>query len=47
VEGIAFLFSMFTIYGCGPEAALYGLILLMLGIPIYLWLRQRTPAATP
>jgi len=40
VEWVAFLFAMFTIYGCGPEAALYGLILLVLGIPVYLWLRR-------
>jgi arginine:agmatine antiporter len=47
VEWIAFAFSMFTIYGCGPQAVLYGLILLLLGIPVYWWLRRRTPAATP
>ena len=47
VEWIAFLFSLFTIYGCGPEAALYGLILLVLGIPVYLWLRQRPPESVP
>jgi arginine:agmatine antiporter len=40
VEWVAFLFSIFTIYGCGPEAALYGLILLMLCIPVYVWLRR-------
>jgi arginine:agmatine antiporter len=39
VEWIAFAFSMFTLYGCGPEAVLYGTILLLLGIPIYVWLR--------
>jgi amino acid transporter len=47
VEWIAFAFSMFTIYGCGPQAVLYGLILLLLGIPVYWWLRRRTPAAAP
>lgn len=44
VEWVAFLFSMFTIYGCGPEAALYGLILLVLGIPVYVWQRRSAPA---
>ena len=39
VEWIAFLFSLFTIYGCGPEAVLYGLLLLLAGIPVYVWLR--------
>jgi APA family basic amino acid/polyamine antiporter len=40
VEAIAFLFSIFVIYGCGPEPVLYGLILLLLGIPVYVWQRR-------
>jgi arginine:agmatine antiporter len=44
VEWIAFVFSMFTLYGCGPEAVLYGTILLLLGIPMYVWLRRGVPA---
>jgi basic amino acid/polyamine antiporter, APA family len=43
VEWIAFAFSLFTVYGCGPEAVLYGLILLLLGIPVYVWLRRSAP----
>ena len=43
VEWIAFVFSIFTIYGCGPQAVLYGLILLLLGIPVYVWLRRSAP----
>jgi arginine:agmatine antiporter len=43
VEVVAFVFSMFTIYGCGPTPVLYGLILLLLGIPVYVWQRHRTP----
>jgi hypothetical protein len=40
VEAIAFVFSIFTIYGCGPTLVLNGLILLLLlGIPVYV--RQR------
>jgi basic amino acid/polyamine antiporter, APA family len=38
-QAVAFLFSIFTIYGCGPTPVLYGLILLLLGIPVYV--RQR------
>jgi arginine:agmatine antiporter len=37
VEVVAFVFSMFTLWGCGPEAVLYGFLLLMLGIPVYVW----------
>jgi arginine:agmatine antiporter len=40
VEVIAFVFAMFTIYGCGAEAVLYGLILLLLGLPVYVWQRR-------
>jgi len=36
---------MFTLYGCGPEPVLYGLVLLLLGIPVYVWQRHRTPLA--
>jgi arginine:agmatine antiporter len=39
-EGIAFVFSIFVIYGCGPVAVLYGLLLLLLGIPVYVWQRR-------
>jgi amino acid transporter len=42
VELIAFVFSLFILYGCGPAAVLYGLILLLLGIPVYVWQRRRT-----
>jgi hypothetical protein len=35
VEIIGFIFALFTLYGCGPEPVLYGLMLLMLGIPVY------------
>lgn len=38
---VAFVFSLFTIYGCGPTAVLYGLMLLLLGIPVYVWQRRR------
>jgi amino acid transporter len=40
VEIIGFIFALFTLYGCGPEPVLYGLMLLMLGIPVYVWQRK-------
>jgi len=43
---IAFVFSLFTIYGCGPAAVLYGLMLLLLGIPVYVWQRRRLVEGT-
>ena len=46
IEIIAFVFSAFTLYGCGATAVLYGLMLLILGIPVYVWQqRRRTDAA--
>jgi arginine:agmatine antiporter len=41
VEIIGFVFALFTLYGCGAEPVLYGLMLLMLGIPVYVWQRRR------
>ena len=40
VEVVAFVFAMFTVYGCGPEPVLYGLVLLLLGLPVYVWQRR-------
>jgi arginine:agmatine antiporter len=42
VEVIAFVFAMFTLYGCGAEPVLYGTVLLFLGIPVYTWQRRRS-----
>lgn len=41
VEIVAFGFAIWTIYGCGPEAVLYGLLLLLLGLPLYVWMQKR------
>lgn len=41
VELVAFAFALFVLYGCGPEAVLYGFVLLMLGIPVYVWQHRR------
>ena len=45
VEIIAFVFAVFTLYGCGAEAVLYGVVLLLLGIPVYVWQRRRVSEA--
>ena len=42
VEVIAFIFAVFTLYGCGAQPVLYGVIMLVLGIPVYVWQRRRT-----
>jgi arginine:agmatine antiporter len=45
VEVVAFAFAIFTVYGCGPEPVLFGLILLLLGLPVYVWQRRENAAA--
>jgi arginine:agmatine antiporter len=40
IEIGAFIFAFFTLYGCGAEAVLYGLMLLILGVPVYVWQRR-------
>jgi amino acid transporter len=47
VEIIGFVFAMFTLYGCGAEPVLYGLMLLMLGIPVFIWERHSRQRALP
>ena len=47
VEIVAFLFSMFVLYGCGPTPVLYGLVLLLCGLPVYVWQRATLLAAEP
>ena len=42
IELIAFVFAMFTLYGCGAQPVLYGVVLLMLGIPVFVWQRRRS-----
>jgi arginine:agmatine antiporter len=46
VEIVAFIFSLFVVYGCGAEAVLYGLLLLLLGIPVYVWQRREQLAVS-
>jgi arginine:agmatine antiporter len=45
IEVIAFFFSLFILYGCGAKPVLYGTIMLLLGIPVYVWQRRRRPQA--
>ena len=45
IELIAFVFAVFTLYGCGAEPVLYGVVLLILGIPVFVWQRRRQSLA--
>jgi basic amino acid/polyamine antiporter, APA family len=46
IEIVAFVFAVFTLYGCGAEPVLYGLVLLVLGIPVFVWQRRHAPASS-
>lgn len=41
----AFGFSLWAVIGAGAEAAYWNLILLVLGLPVYVWQMRRRPAA--
>jgi arginine:agmatine antiporter len=47
IEIVAFLFSIFTVYGCGPTPVLYGLLLLLFGIPVYVWQQRERGRQVP
>jgi APA family basic amino acid/polyamine antiporter len=40
IAALAFAFTMLTIVGSGAQTALYGVLFLMLGIPVYVWMRR-------
>ncbi len=39
LSSLAFLFSLWAIYGAGEEAVFYGFLLLLAGIPFYVWMK--------
>jgi basic amino acid/polyamine antiporter, APA family len=45
VEIVAFVFAIFTLYGCGPTPVLFGLLLLILGIPVFVWQKRKLSAS--
>ena len=43
---VAFVFSLWTIYGSGPQAGMWGLLLLLMGLPVYVLMqRHKKPAS--
>ena len=41
---IAFLFVLWTMYGVGPESAMWGFLAIVAGTPLYVWLQRDTAA---
>jgi APA family basic amino acid/polyamine antiporter len=42
---LAFVFSMFAVYGAGAETVFLGFLLILAGLPIYVWVAGRRGAA--
>jgi APA family basic amino acid/polyamine antiporter len=42
VAPIAFAFVLYTIYGVGPEVALWGFLVVLAGTPLYIWFQTRS-----
>lgn len=41
VSALAFVYSMFAIYGSGADTVFYGFLLILAGLPVYVWQRRR------
>lgn len=42
VSALAFAYSMFAIYGAGQDTVFYGFLLILAGLPVYVWQARRT-----
>jgi basic amino acid/polyamine antiporter, APA family len=40
---LGFLFVLWTMYGVGPDSAMWGFLAIMAGTPLYVWLRRAMP----
>jgi basic amino acid/polyamine antiporter, APA family len=38
---VAFIYAVWTVYGSGAQTVLLGFLLLLLGLPVYVWLRKQ------
>lgn len=43
---LAFLYSLWAIAGAGPEIVYWGFLLLMSGVPVYVWIQRKRSIAT-
>ena len=41
LAGLAFIYSLWAIYGAGEKAVYWGFLLLLAGIPFYVWMKFR------
>ncbi|WP_395375808.1 amino acid permease [Marinicella sp. W31] len=45
LSGLGFVYAVWTIIGAGKEVVFYGFILLLLGIPVYVWQKYKQQSA--
>jgi APA family basic amino acid/polyamine antiporter len=45
VSALAFVYAMFAIGGAGAETVFYGFLLLLAGLPVYVWVRHKPAPA--
>ena len=43
VATLALLYSLYALVGAGAEALAWGVVLLLAGLPVYVWIRRSTP----
>ena len=43
VSALAFAYSMFAIYGAGADTVFYGFLLILAGLPVYVWMVYASP----
>ena len=43
---VAFLYALGAIYGAGAEVVFYGFLLLLAGVPVFVWVRWRALGPT-
>jgi APA family basic amino acid/polyamine antiporter len=43
IAALAFVYSLWMLYGAGAEVVLWGTLLLLAGLPVYVWMRWQTP----
>ncbi|MCD0453715.1 amino acid permease [Actinocorallia sp. API 0066] len=41
ITGLAVLFGGWIVYGAGADAALYGVLMMLVGVPVYIWVKAR------
>ena len=46
LASVGFLYSIWAIYGAGRDVVFWGFLLLLMGLPIYVWLRWQASIST-